>query len=180
MSARHSLVVGQTGQTRCDPAHRPPANHAAHLATLRNHFAELGEIASQFLEGLLKKQRQGRKQAARVLTLAASYHRADVLAAMERAVGYHAYSAASLERILTLTAQPKAAWQLLSDGEQATLDKLANLQSVEPRASGESQFLLFHDEDEHVRETTERRESPPTDPAASGDAQDPVDEGPSG
>lgn len=178
--ARHSLVVGQTGQRRCDPAHRPPANHGEHLATLRNHFAELGEIASQFLEGLLKKQRQGRKQAARVLTLAASYHRADVLAAMQRAVRYHAYSAASLERILTLTVQPKAVWQLLSDGEQATLDQLANLRSVEPRASGEYQSLLFHDEDEHVRETTEQRATPPTDPAASRDAQDPVDDGPSG
>ncbi len=153
--ACHPLVVGQTGQTRSDPTHRPPANHAEQLATLRNRFAELGAIANQFLEGLLKKQRQGRKQAARVLTLAASYHRADLLSAMERAVRYHAYSASSLERILSLTAQPKAAWQLLSDGEQATLDQLAKLKTIQPRASGEYQYLLFHDEDMHDSDATE-------------------------
>lgn len=178
--ARHGLALGQTGQTRSDPAHRPPANHAEQAAALRSRFAELGAIASQFLEGLLKRQRQGRRQAARALALAASYRRADLLAAMERAVRYHAYSVSSLERILALTAQPKANWELLSDGEQATLDKLAKLRKIESRDSGEYQYLLFNDEDAHDSEATERRESPPTSPESSDDAQGPVDDGPSG
>ena len=69
-------------------------------ALLRERFAELGAGGRTFLDGLLRTQRYGKHQAAAVLALLATYARADVLAALERAVRYGAYSLAAVERIL--------------------------------------------------------------------------------
>jgi transposase len=175
--ARHSLYVGQTGQKRIDPKHRPPKDHRRQLEQLRQRFRELGEVAFRFLEGLLKKQRYGKHQAQRVLVLAGAYHRQDLLAAMERAVRYHAYSCSSLQRILDAQATPKASWQMLSEQQQETLRKLTEADSIEARPSADYQYLLFHEEnDSHGPQENERPDAPWTDPPASGDAEHPTEE----
>src|SRR5881275_2886593 len=69
-----------------------------HEALLRQRFGELGPVAVSFLDGLLV-QRQGRSQAGKVLALLGSYARADLLAALERAVRFGAYSHSAVERI---------------------------------------------------------------------------------
>jgi DNA replication protein DnaC len=79
--ARHPLWLGLTGQRRIDPTHRPPKNRQKQLAQLRATFAQRGEVATEFLEGLLKQQRYGLKQTQRVLALIRAYSRSDVLAA---------------------------------------------------------------------------------------------------
>ena len=140
--ARHTLSLGQTGKKEIRGEHRPPKDHHQQVEELRRRFQELGEIALRFLEGLLKKQRYGKRQAQRVLALASAYHRQDVLAAMQRAVRYHAYSLSSLERILN-TATPKASWQVLSENQQELMRKLTDASSIEPRSSAEYQYLLF-------------------------------------
>lgn len=182
--ARHGLVQGLSGEKRIDPAHRPPADHLQQLEQLRHRFAKLGEVASRFLEGLLKKQRYGKHQAARVLALLGGYHREDLLAAMQRAVRYHAYSLASLERILSVQASPKASWQSLTESEQETLRKLTEADSIDARSSTEYQYLLFEEHDSHAQCETEseaeRADNPGADPTSSGDAQDPDDNGTSG
>lgn len=91
--ARHRLAPrGQTGQ-RCEQkAHRPSADPRRHEAMLRERFAELGPLAERFLGGLLSGQRYGKEQAVKVLALLSSYARADVLAALERAVRFGACS----------------------------------------------------------------------------------------
>jgi len=170
--ARHLLLLGQTGQKRIDPSHRPPRDQQEQLALLRERFAELGETATRFLDGLLKKQRYGKRQAGRVLVLLRTYHRDDVLAAMDRAVRYHAYALSSLERILALQATPKASWQSLSEHQQETLRKLTETDSIQPRSSAEYQHLLFEDADSD----DQPRDPPPADPPASGNAQDPADQ----
>ena len=190
--ARHGLYQNETGETRIDPSHRPPKDHALQLEQLRQRFAKLGEVASQFLEGLLKKQRYGKRQAGRVLALLGGYHRDDLLAAMERAVRYHAYSLSSLERILAIQATPKPSWQSLSENEQETLRKLSEADSIEARPSADYQYLLFeepqtpgksaHAESESKSEAKLESESKPTDDpgadrAASGDSQDLGDAG---
>lgn len=171
--ARHLLIQGQTGEQRIDPAHRPPANQAQQLEQLRSRFAELGAVASQFLEGLLNKQRYGKRQAGRVLALLGSYHRADLLAAMERALRYHAYSLSALERILSLQAAPKTSWQALSESEQDLLRKLTETPSIRPRSSEDYQYLLFEEPAADAPDEAPRRDDPRADPAAPGDTQDP-------
>ncbi len=173
---RHLLLVGQTGGKQEDPRHRPPKNHRRQLEQLRRRFRELGEIADRFLDGLLKKQRYGRRQAQRVLLLLGAYQRGDGLAAMERAVRYHAYSLSSLERILSMQATPKASWRLLSETQQDTLRKLTESDSIDARSSEEYQYLLFEENDSDDANPEQRPDASPTDPPALGDAQDPVDE----
>jgi transposase len=174
--ARHLLVQGLTGQRRIDPAHQPPSNLAEQLEQLEKRFAELGETASQFLEGLLKKQRAGKRQAQRVLALLGGYHREDVLAAMDRAVRYHAYSLSSLERILSLQAKPKASWESLSDSEQDTIRRLTESDSIEVRSSEEYQYLLFEEDASHDEPEAERTDDPPADSTSPDDAQDTHDD----
>jgi hypothetical protein len=171
--ARHVLCLGQTGKKEIHEEHRPPKDHQQQVEELRKRFQELGDIALGFLEGLLQKQRYGKRQAQRVLALASAYHRQDVLAAMERAVRYHAYSLSSLERILN-TATPKAPWQVLSENQQELMRKWTDADSIEPRSSAEYQYLLF--DEETAADDTEAHERPNTsnpDPPASDDAQHP-------
>jgi hypothetical protein len=178
--AKHLLFQGISGEKRIEPAHRPPVDHTQQIEQLRQRFAELGEVASRFLEGLLKKQRYGKRQAQRVLALLGGYHRNDLLAAMDRAVKYHAYSFSSLERILNIQATPKASWQSLSESDQETLRRLAEGAPIEPRNSNEYQYLLFEEHDSDAPETTERSDDSGEDPETPGDAQDPDDERTSG
>ena len=79
---------------------------------------------SQFLEGLLAKQRYGKHDAQRVLSLLHAYSLKDILAAMSRAIQYHAYGYQSLERILAHFGTPKPSWEVLSDKEQDALKRL--------------------------------------------------------
>jgi transposase len=179
--ATHVVLKHVTGQRQVDPAHRPPPNYADQLDQLRQRFSLLGETASRFLEGLLRRPRGGRQQAQRVLTLLSSYRRDDVLAAMDRAVRYHAYSHSSLERILATEAKPKAAWQLLSDNEQETLRKLSEGNQGTARSSAAYQYLLFPPEtnDDRQAEKEDQRdgECPPDTGATPGTSAGPQDPG---
>src|SRR5439155_12379956 len=88
----------------------PSAAHNApeHLTLLRERFSELGMSARRFLDGLLRDQRCGKNQARRVLALLGTYARKDLLAALDRAVRFGAYSAQAVERILAAPASPKS------------------------------------------------------------------------
>ncbi|MDP6558128.1 MAG: IS21 family transposase [Pirellulaceae bacterium] len=174
--AQHQLLVGQSGQQRVDPAHRPPRDHGEQVLLLRQRFAELGDVASRFLEGLLKKQRCGKRQAQRVLLLLHAYHRDDIVAAMDRAVRYHAYALSSLERILSMQATPKASWQSVSEHQQESLQELSEAESIGPRSSAEYQYLLFEENDSDDRPQERQLDPPPADSRTPGDTEDPIDE----
>ncbi len=176
--AKHLLIAGLTGQQRLDPAHRPPKNRQKQIEQLRGQFAQLGEVATEFLEGLLKKQRQGMKQAQRVLALLRGYTQEDVLAAMQRAVRHHAYSFSSLERILSVQATPKSLW--LSESQEELLRELSQEDSIEPRPSAEYQHLLFEETDSDDPAAQQRPDATGADSEASSDPEDPPDERTSG
>lgn len=175
--ARHRLIRHGTGAQQIDRAHRPPENHTAQVAELRVRFAQLGELASRFLEGLLAKHRAGKQQAKRVLALLAGYHTNDLLIAMERAVRYHAYSYASLERILAIQAVPKPGWHELTESEQETLQRLTDHDAIAPRPSTDYQYLLSFDEDEtHADEAQPRERDASANSNSPDDTQDPHDD----
>jgi transposase len=176
--AKHVLIAGQTGQKQQDPAHRPPKNRQKQIEQLRSQFARLGEVASNFLAGLLKRQRYGIKQAQRVLALLRAYERADVLAAMERAVRHHAYSFSSLERILSIQATPKPLW--LSESQEEWISALTEEDPIEPRSSAEYQHLLFEETDADEPTGEERRDITRADSEPPADPEDPTDHGAAG
>jgi hypothetical protein len=163
--AKHALLARHvSGLTQTDPAHRPPRSQRVQIEQLQQRFAELGEVALRFLQGLLRRQRYGRHQAVRVLSLLRTWHREDVLAAMDRAVRYHAYSLNSLERILAVQATPKTPWPTFDEHSQQWLEDLSATDAVEPRHSGEYQQLLFGDQDEQDVEDETPRKPPAEDP----------------
>jgi hypothetical protein len=157
--AEHRLLEQQqSGQDVLDPAHRPPRNHEQQVELLRQRFYRFGEEGSLFLEQLLSKQRYGKHQAQKILVLSRSYERADVVAAFQRAIKYHAYSYSSLERILSIQATPKAAWETLTQQQQEQLQDLTDGTCTSPRDSGEYQHLLFGEEDGHADDAPDEQQ----------------------
>jgi hypothetical protein len=149
--AEHRLLDHQqSGQDVLDVAHRPPRNHEQQIELLRERFSRFGEEGSRFLEQLLLKQRYGKHQAQKILVLSRSYERTDMVAAFQRAIKYHAYSYSSLERILSIQATPKAAWETLTEQQQKQLQDLTDGTCIPPRDSGKYQHLLFDEEDCHA------------------------------
>ncbi|MGH8312034.1 MAG: IS21 family transposase [Gammaproteobacteria bacterium] len=143
---RHALAPRQVkGERRVDAAHRPSRDTQEQEEVLRERFAELGEPALRFLEGLLRAHRDGKHQARKVLNLLSMYHRADVLAAFERAVRYRAFSWNSLERILAAQARPRPPLDLLNDQYRPSL---SDDTPVGPRPTSDYQELLEEPDDD--------------------------------
>ena len=106
---RHVLLPRTaTGQRSMHNEHWPSENAHRRQAQLAERFPELSELGCQFLEGLLRVQRYGKDRAQRVLALLGTYAQTDVIAALERAVRYSAYSHAAVARIPLVQAQPSA------------------------------------------------------------------------
>jgi transposase len=144
--ACHALVPRPSkGERRIDAAHRPTRDSQEQEEVLRERFRELGEPALRFLEGLLRTHRNGKSQARKVLSFLGLYRRDDVLAAIERAVRYHAFSCLSLERILAVQARPRSALECLNDQYRPSL---TDDTPVEPRPTADYQELLGEPNDD--------------------------------
>jgi transposase len=141
--ARHRLLPRGVSGQRCEhKAHRPSSDPRQHEALLRERFSELGPGAVSFLDGLLREQRQGKSQAGKVLALLGTYARRDLLAALERAVRFGAYTLAAVERILAVQAQPKSVLETLSEQEQEQLPSWMRDNPVSQRPAAEYQHLV--------------------------------------
>ncbi len=161
--ARHLVFPRSViGQCRHNKAHRPAEDIQQRQAQLQVRFAELGEVAARFLEALQRKQRYGKDQAQRVLALLATYARADVQAALERAVRYGAFSYEAVERILAVQAQPKSVLETLAEEQRPHLEAYLRGTSVSARPLTDYRSLF----EEEMTHDTPTHPSDPTPPAA--------------
>jgi transposase len=161
--ARHPLCPRSAfGQRQLCLSHHPREEPQQHAALLQQRFAELGPTAHRFLSGLLAKQTRGKHQAQQLLALFAHYTQADVLAALERALHFGAFSFAAVQRILAATAKPKPLLQELADTQRAHLDPRLCQDPVLPRPASDYQPLLEPEHPPHDCQTP----SPSTDPTA--------------
>jgi len=145
--ARHGLFLKTArGAVREDPAHRPPRETRLRRDVLQGRFAEFGDVATRFLDGLWQAQRQAPSQAALILELSGLYRRPDFIAALERAVRFGAYSLSSVRRILEINARPKSALESLLDSPREPLTSLSDI-SAPPRPTSAYQSLLFPEPD---------------------------------
>ena len=145
--ARHGLFLKTArGEVREDPAHRPPRETRLRRDVLQARFAEFGDVATRFLDGLWQAQRQAPSQAALILELSGLYRRADFIAALQRAVRFGAYSLSSVRRILEIQARPKSALESLLDSPGEPLTSLSDI-STPPRPTSAYQSLLFPESD---------------------------------
>jgi hypothetical protein len=148
--ARHALLPhSATGQRSVQKEHRPAEDSRQRQVQLEERFAELGATAVRFLEGLLREQRYGRDHAQRVLALLGSYSRPDLIAALERAVRYGAYSHAAVERILSAQARPKSTLETLAEAERRLLPPWLDEEPVTPRPTSDYQHLTEQEPHDH-------------------------------
>jgi transposase len=176
-AARHRLFPrAAAGRRSHRKEHEPPRDAQRRSEQLAQRFAELGTAGTRFLEGLLAGSRFGKAQAERVLALAAAYPRSDVLAALERAVRYGAFSPAAVQRILAARGRPRAPLDALADDHQTYLDRLLEGEPTPPRPTSDYQALLG--EGPHDAEPTDpgaqagRGPQPPSD--TGGGATEPA------
>jgi hypothetical protein len=110
---------------------------------LRQRFRELGPVAEQFLDGLLAKQIQGKRQAQQLLALVAHYQREDVCAALEHALRFGAFSLAAVRRILAARARPKPLLEEWAELHREALDPRLRQEPIGPRPTSAYQALLL-------------------------------------
>lgn len=165
--ARHPLLPStMTGVRQQIKSHHPVDDPGQRTLLLQQRFNELGPIATQFLEGLLAKQIQGKLQAQQLLALLAHYQRADVLKALERAVRFGAFSLAAMRRILAATAKPKPLLDELAELYKDALDPSLRCEPVGPRPTSDYQHLLSPEQDDE----TPSDQEPPAPEEPSGPA----------
>ena len=140
--ARHRLAAPGAGERLTLPAHAPGRDEPRRHAQLAHRFAELGAEGPRFLEELVRTRRYGKDEAHRVLALLATYARADLVAALDRACRYRAFSLTAVARILAAQAQPKSALDVLDADARPRLTALMGEAPVPPRATAEYQHLL--------------------------------------
>jgi transposase len=144
---RHRLAPRtHSGVRQLSKSHHPADDPNQRTLLLRQRFDELGPIAVQFLDGLLAKQIQGKLQAQQLLALVAHYQRADVLAALERAVRFGAFSLAAMRRILAARARPKRLLDELAELHSDALDPSLRAEPIGPRPTSDYQQLLAPEE----------------------------------
>jgi transposase len=146
-------------------AHRPPRDQHRRREQLQQRYAQLGQGAVAFMAGLLQTQRNGWQQAEKVLGLLTTYRQADLVAALERAVRYGAYSLSAIERILAVQAQPKSCLEQLADEAAEQLSDALRNPATPPRPPATYQTLLFPETSNHDR-------TPQDTPPAEGQQED--------
>lgn len=153
--ARHALFPRDvTGQASIDKRHLPGDDLRKRHAILRERFEELGEVGPRFLDGLIRRNRYGKDQAQRILALLGAYHRKDLIAALERAVRFGAFSFSAVERILAAQATPKPPMESMQDGSALHLSEELRKDPVTPRSGKEYEQLLFDEREEPGDEET--------------------------
>jgi transposase len=162
--ATHDLARGRN-EKKIQESHRPPSDHHEQLAILREKYTQWGQVAVEYFDGILRKCRNGRHEAQRILSLLHGYPKKDGLSAMQRGIQYHAYGYQSLERILAHVGTPKANWELLSKREQEALQRITESTRVEARPSKEYQQLIDQDRKKDIQNhgESEPTEAPSTE-----------------
>jgi transposase len=168
--ARHPLLpCTMTGERSVQQEHRPSKDARLRQAHLEERFAQLGETGRRFLEGLLRTQRYGKDQAQRVLALLGTYSQGDLIAALERATRYGAYSHAAVDRILSVQAQPKSVLEALAEEERRHLPPWLDEEPVAPRPTSDYQLLCDQEPTEHAESTDHTEPTEQVQPAAPSD-----------
>jgi transposase len=151
---RHALEAPGAGKRLTKPEHAPGRDEKRRHEQLVERFSDLGPDGPRFLEALVRTRRYGKDEAHRVLALLATYARADLVAALERASRYRAFSLTAVERILAAQAQPKPPLLALAEEATASLTGVITHDRVPPRSTAEYAPLLHADDGPHDEEPT--------------------------
>ena len=146
--ARHQRLSGSAAANYRTPhQHRPGPDLRRKQELLRGRFEELSTDAVSFFDQLLRTRRFGKDEAVRILGLLSTYRQQDLVAALQRAHRYRAFSFAAVERILGAFAEPRSALESIDNQAREHLDELLRENPVPPRPTGDYQQLLEYSAD---------------------------------
>jgi len=151
---RHALEAPGADKRVTKAEHAPGRDEKRRHEQLVERFSELGPDGPRFFDALVRTRRYGKDEAHRVLALLATYARADLVAALERACRYRAFSLTAVERILAAQAQPKAPLLVLAEEATASLTGVLGQDPVPPRSTAEYAPLLQADDGPQDEEPT--------------------------
>jgi hypothetical protein len=175
--ARHAVLPRNVqGVRQTLKNHHPTDDPHQRELLLRQRFEQLGPVAVQFLEGLLAKQTYGKLQAQQLLALIAHYQRADIHAALERAVRFGAFSLTAIQRILAAHAQPKPLLAELAEHDNAVLDPRLRQDPVGPRPTSDYQHLLVPEKPADETSTEPPSPAAAAEPPAAEETANPGNE----
>jgi hypothetical protein len=172
--ARHRLLPRDvTGQSVTRKEHEPADDGERKYEVLRERYQELGPAAGRFFEGLIQRRRYGKDEAQKVLALLSTYRRADLVAAIERAVQYGAYSRSAIERILAVTARPKTPLEQMMDREAEQWRSCGDAPPVVPRSGKEYDQLFDEGTSEAKSDESSKEDNPGGDDQAGSASEGP-------
>lgn len=139
--ARHERFAAGAKSKSEAPEHELKKRERHGMSSVRERFLALGEGAEDFLRGLEGKHTRTAGMYARLILGARErYHADDIAEALRHATRYHAFDAATIERILRAKATPRT---LESMRNEAATERLrAMLPKVEQRPLSLYQDLL--------------------------------------
>jgi Mu transposase-like protein len=142
--ARHPLFApGVKDEKRIEKAHLPTVDGQKRYEVLLARYADLGEVGKAFLDGMIESRRYGKDEAQKVLALRGMYRHDDIVAALERAVRFRAFSLRAVERILAASAKPRERLESLNEESwTAHLPDAFRSDAVKPRTLEEYRELL--------------------------------------
>ena len=146
---RHRLFPKTAVGERSDCQDRePPRDSQRRLEELAQRFAELGEIGSRFLEGLLASSRYGKNQAERVLALAPTTHATTWSRHWSGPCAMEPSPWRLCGESWKHAVDPRHRWMALADDHRSYLEGLLETNPVPPRPTSDYQDLL-HEEPDH-------------------------------
>lgn len=142
--ARHPLFApGVKDEKRIEKTHLPTVDGQKRYEVLLARYADLGKVGKAFLDGMIESRRYGKDEAQKVLALRGMYRHDDIVAALERAVRFRAFSLRAVERILAASAKPRERLESLNEESwTAHLPDAFRSDAVKPRTLEEYRELL--------------------------------------
>lgn len=123
------------------PEHQPRTQRVPH-AVLLARFEAWGEDALAYAQQVVRRQRYHRQQLAQILRLQERYSAPDLVAAMQHARRYGAYSARDVARVLEAKAMPRQPGEVLTEVVRAHIRTSLGESPVAQRPVGEYARLL--------------------------------------
>jgi transposase len=139
--AEHERRLRGEGSDVMDPGHQPRTQRVPH-AVLLARFEAWGEPAVAYAKEVVRRQRYHRQQLAQILLLQERYSAQDLVAAMQHARRYGAYSARDVARVLEARATPRQPAEVLADAVRAHIRTSLGDSPVAQRSVGEYARLL--------------------------------------
>lgn len=145
--AQHERWAQGAAKTIEKPEHRGSKKIRYGLEPVREAFLALGDGAETFLAGLKETYPRNCGFHARfILHLKEAYHADDITLALDHALGYQAFDAKAIERILRAKAKPRSLESVRNEQARKELEK--TLPRIEQRPLDEYCRLLSNEEQE--------------------------------